>query len=68
MSRSKPKKPKKTAQEKAMVKRQTLLLDKEIAEQEKRLKSMARGKLGAKSLLRGAPMAAKSPQTENRMV
>lgn len=52
---STPKKPKKTAQQKAMEKRQSMLLDEEIEEQEELLKLQARGTLGTQSLLKGAP-------------
>ena len=46
-----PKAPKPTAQEKAVVERQSRMLDEEMEESEKRLKALARGKLGSKSLL-----------------
>jgi hypothetical protein len=53
-----------TAQEKAVEQRQARLLDEEIAEGEKRLKAVARGKLGAASLLgktkKAKPSAAKT--------
>tara|TARA_R110000782_G_scaffold252792_2_gene340706 strand:- start:1133 stop:1441 length:309 start_codon:yes stop_codon:yes gene_type:complete len=49
-----PKAPKPTAQEIAVERRQTAMLDEEISEQESRFKAMARGKLGQKSLLGGA--------------
>lgn len=53
-----------TAQEIAVEQRQARLLDEEIAEGEKRLKAVARGKLGAASLLgktgKGKPSAAKT--------
>ena len=51
----KPKAPKPTAQEKAVEMRQQRALDEEIAEQEQRFRALARGKLGAASLLGGAP-------------
>ena len=51
----KPKAPKKTAQEVAVERRQTIMLDKEIEEQEDRFRAMSRGKLGRASLLAGAP-------------
>jgi hypothetical protein len=51
----KPKAPKPTAQEVAMDIRQKQALDEEIGEQEQRFKALARGKLGASSLLGGAP-------------
>lgn len=50
-----PKAPKPTAQEVALERRQTMMLDKEIGEQEQRFKAMARGKLGQASLLGNAP-------------
>lgn len=53
-----PKAPKPTAQELAVVERQSRQLDEEMEESEKRLKALARGKLGAKSLL--AKSASKS--------
>ena len=46
-----PKTPEPTAQEKAVVERQSRMLDEEMEESEKRLKALARGKLGSKSLL-----------------
>jgi hypothetical protein len=46
-----PKAPKPTAQELAVEQRQSRMIDEEIAEGEKRLKAVARGKLGAASLL-----------------
>jgi len=51
----KPKAPKKSAQEVAVERRQTIMLDKEIEEQEDRFRAMSRGKLGKASLLGGAP-------------
>ena len=54
----KPKAPSKTAQEVAVERRQTLMLDEEIEEQEDRFRAMARGKLGKASLLGGAPRTA----------
>ena len=53
-----PKAPEPTAQELAVVERQSRQLDEEMEESEKRLKAIARGKLGSKSLL--AKSAAKS--------
>ena len=50
--------PEPTAQELAVVERQSRMLDEEMEESEKRLKALARGKLGSKSLL--AKSAAKS--------
>ena len=46
-----PKAPEPTAQEIAVVERQSRRLDEEIEEQEKRLKAIARGRLGTASLL-----------------
>lgn len=46
-----PKAPEPTAQELAVVERQSRMLDEEMEESEKRLKALARGKLGARSLL-----------------
>ena len=48
-----PKAPAKTAEEVAMERRQTMLLDKEISEEEERFKTLARGKYGKSSLLSG---------------
>lgn len=56
---SRPKAPKATAQETAMIARQGIELDDQIAVNEKRLKAIARGKLGSKSLLGTAADAAK---------
>ena len=50
-----PKAPKPTAQQVAVERRQAAALDEEIREQEERFRAMARGKLGAKSLLGGVP-------------
>ncbi|MDG1314889.1 MAG: hypothetical protein P8P29_05125 [Flavobacteriaceae bacterium] len=46
-----PKQPKPTAEETALVTRQTMQLDKEIEEEERRLKAVRTGQLGSKSLL-----------------
>lgn len=46
-----PKIPEPTAQELAVVERQSRQLDEEMEESEKRLKAIARGKLGPRSLL-----------------
>ena len=43
--------PKPTAAETAMITRQGMQLDEEMAKNEKRLKAVARGALGSKSLL-----------------
>ena len=56
---SKPKAPKASAEEKAIIIRQSAELDKTMAENEKRLKAITRGKLGSKSLLGTAADAAK---------
>ena len=55
-----PKAPKPTAEENAMVMRQQAALDEEIAEGEKRLKAVTRGTLGTKSLLAKASTASKA--------
>jgi hypothetical protein len=52
-----PKIPEPTAQELAVVERQSRQLDEEMEENEKRLKAIARGKLGSKSLLAKAGSA-----------
>lgn len=52
--KTKAKKPKATAQEKALERRQSMQLDEEIAESESKFKALARGKLGARSLLAGS--------------
>ncbi len=51
---SSAKKPAKTAEEVALETQQRTFLDKEISEEERRLKAAARGTLGFKSLLSGA--------------
>lgn len=57
-----PKAPKPTAEETAMVERQRRDLDEEMAEQERRLKAVARGTLGTKSLLaKGTPAKKAGP-------
>lgn len=55
---SAPKPPPPSAEEKAMVRRQRIRLDQEIAENERRLKAMAQSKFGKKSLLRTVKQAA----------
>lgn len=50
-----PKKPKKTAEEKALERRQGIALDKETGKTEDRLAALVRGTLGRVSLLSGAP-------------
>lgn len=55
---SKPKRQLKTAEEKALEKRQQIALDKEIEEQEERLSMFTRKSLGRASLLSGAPKTA----------
>jgi hypothetical protein len=59
-----PKAPEPTAQELAVVERQSRRLDEEIEEQEKRLKAIARGRLGTASLL--APSIQKSGGSTKR--
>jgi hypothetical protein len=54
-----PKAPKPSAAEQAMITRQGIQLDEEMAKNEKRLKAVARGSLGSKSLLGTAQDAAK---------
>ena len=55
-----PKAPKPTAEDRAMVMRQNAALDEEIAEGEKRLKAVTRGTLGTKSLLAKASTGSKA--------
>ena len=50
--------PKPTAADQAMIARQSAQLDEEMAKNEKRLKAVARGALGSKSLLGTAKQAA----------
>lgn len=52
------KRPKKTAEEIALERRQRSMLDEEIEESEQRLKALSRRKLGRDSLLSGAPSTA----------
>ena len=52
---SSPKAPQPTAEEIAVERRQKSLLDEEIEENEQRLASLARGRLGKASMLSGAP-------------
>lgn len=61
---SSPKRPEKTAQEAAIERRQSMMLDDEISESEERLRLISRGKLGRDSLLSGAPT--NSAQAANR--
>jgi len=56
---SRPKAPKATAAENAIILRQGMELDKTMAANEKRLKAITRGKLGSKSLLGTAADAAR---------
>jgi len=56
---SRPKAPKASAAETAIIRRQGMELDKTMASNEKRLKAIARGKLGSKSLLSTAADAAR---------
>ena len=59
-----PKPPPPTAEELAMTARQKASLDKEIEEEEKRLKAVARGGLGTRSMLASAtPMGSKSKKS-----
>jgi hypothetical protein len=62
----KPKAPKKTAQEVAVERRQTIMLDKEIEEQEDRFRALARGKRGTVSLLGGAPRTREEAASRGR--
>ena len=59
MGFSKPKKPKKTAEQLSVERRTRSLLDEEIAESEEKFKALARGTLGRQSLLSGAPRSTK---------
>ncbi len=61
-----PKAPKPTAEETAMVERQRRELDEEMEEQEKRLKAVARGTLGTKSLLAKGTAAKRSGPGQGR--
>ena len=61
-----PKAPEPTAQELAVVERQSRQLDEEMEENEKRLKAIARGKLGSKSLLAKAGSAKGMSRTGTR--
>ena len=64
-----PKPPEPTAQELAMTARQKASLDKEIEEEEKRLKAVARGGLGTRSMLAAAtPMGNKSKSKRGRTI
>jgi hypothetical protein len=62
----KPKAPKKTAQEVAVERRQTIMLDKEIEEQEDRFRALSRGKRGTISLLGGAPRSREEAASRGR--
>lgn len=55
---STPKAPAPTAEQKALERRQRMMLDDEIEETEDRLKALARGQLGRQSLLGGVPASA----------
>ena len=55
--------PKPTAADQAMIARQSAQLDEEMAKNEKRLKAVARGGLGAKSMLGAAGTSGKSNQS-----
>ena len=60
-----PKKPEKTAEQLAIERRNRSLLDKEIAEEETRLKAGARGQRGMKSLLGKAASNRKNAATKS---
>ena len=62
---SRPKAPKATAAENAIILRQGMELDKTMAANEKRLKAITRGKLGSKSLLGTAADAARKEIGDN---
>ena len=62
----KPKAPKKTVQEVAVERRQTIMLDKEIEEQEDRFRALSRGKRGTVSLLGGAPRTREEAASRGR--
>ena len=62
----KPKAPQKTAQEVAVERRQTIMLDKEIEEQEDRFRALSRGKRGTVSLLGGAPRSREEAASRGR--
>ena len=62
----KPKAPKKSAQEVAVERRQTIMLDKEIEEQEDRFRALSRGKRGTVSLLGGAPRSREEAASRGR--
>lgn len=53
-----PKSPEKTAEQAALERRQRSMLDEEIEDTEERLKSLARGRIGTRSLLTGAATTA----------
>lgn len=63
MVASKPKKPKKTGEEVAAEMRQRVALDRETEEEERRLRALSRGRLGASSLLTGLPGGPAGPAT-----
>ena len=56
-----------TNAQKAQLKRSRSLLDEEIGDSEKRLKAIARGKLGFKSLLAGTAQASQGPGNQGTM-
>jgi len=58
--KKKPKAPEKTAQQEAIERRQSMLLDEEIEEQEELLKSLASGRSFKESLLAGTPKSRKA--------
>ena len=55
--------PKPTAADQAMIARQGAQLDEEMAKNEKRLKAVARGGLGSKSLLRSEERFSRNAET-----
>lgn len=62
---SRPKAPKASAAETAIIRRQGMELDETMADNEKRLKAITRGKLGSKSLLGTAADAARKEVGDN---
>tara|TARA_R110001606_G_C15256110_1_gene637973 strand:- start:188 stop:502 length:315 start_codon:yes stop_codon:yes gene_type:complete len=62
---SRPKAPKASAAETAIIRRQGMELDETMAANEKRLKAITRGKLGSKSLLGTAADAARKEVGDN---
>ena len=64
---NKPKKPKKTAEEKAGEMRVRSLLDKEIEEEEDRFRMLSRGKIGSASMLGGAAKSRKASASGTKL-